>query len=92
MDFGDILFLPIVQGRWQTLQATGECYANSHAIKLIDYNKIWLDPTLTTNIHLDKDKEGGPRCVWLEWLEVPDTTGNVERCQGRLHVEDCGTY
>ena len=50
-------------------RATGECYAHNSlsSIKLIDYDKIWLDPTLDYKYSLDKDKEGVDQdSVWLE--------------------------
>ena len=66
-------------------RATGECYAHNSlsSIKLIDYDKIWLDPTLDYKYSLDKDKEGVDQdSVWLEtvWKFHDIYRQSVERC------------
>ena len=66
-------------------RATGECYAHNSlsSIKLIDYDKIWLDPTLDYKYSLDKDKEGVDQdSVWLEtvWKFHDIYRQSMERC------------
>ena len=66
-------------------RATGDCYAHTSltSIKLIDYDKIWLDPTLDYKYSLDKDKEGVDQdSDWLKtvWKFHGIYRQSMERC------------
>ena len=66
-------------------RATGQCYAHTSlsSIKLIDYDKIWLDPTLDYKYSLEKDtKNVNQDSAWLKtvWKFHDIYRQSLEKC------------